>query len=160
LIVNYSKWIDRAEILWEKGTNRTLFARGEIDKYSWVDLGSSYLPGEITAAFLWAQFEDADAIRQRRLEIWHAYHRGLQPLESAGLLRRPIVPVECAHNAHMYYILLPRVDVRVDVQAKLNQLGVMTATHYVPLHLSLGGRRFGRPGGSLDVTESVGERLV
>jgi len=160
LIVNHGEWIDRAEILWEKGTNRTQFARGEIDKYSWIDLGSSYLPGEITAAFLWAQFEDADAITLRRLEIWRAYHSGLEPLETAGLLRRPIVPDACAHNAHMYYVLLPNADSRADVQARLRQQGVMASTHYVPLHSSRGGRQFGRPGGALGVTESVGERLV
>ncbi len=160
LIVNRPEWTDRAEVLWEKGTNRTLFARGQIDKYSRIDLGSSYLPSEITAAFLWAQLEHADTITRTRLEIWDAYHRALEPFESVGLLRRPIVPAGCVQNAHMYYILLAKPEMRVDLMAQLKQQGIQAVTHYVPLHLSPGGRRFGRPSGSLDVTESVGDRLV
>ena len=160
LIVNRPEWVDRAEILWEKGTNRTLFSRGKIDKYSWIDLGSSYLPSEINAAFLWAQFEYAEAITCRRLAIWDEYHRRFAPLESAGVLRRPIVPATCTANGHMYYVLVARPDLRPQLVAVLNNQGINAVTHYVPLHLAPAGRRFGRPGGSLDVTESIGDRLL
>jgi len=160
LLVNRPEWTDRAEILWEKGTNRTLFARGKIAKYSWIDLGSSFLPSEINAAFLCAQLEHADRVTGMRLTIWNQYHRALEPLESAGLLRRPIVPADCVQNGHMYYVLLAKPEMRADLLAQLIQQGVQAVSHYVPLHAAPGGRRFGRPGGSLDVTESVGERLV
>ena len=160
LIVNRPEWTDRAEILWEKGTNRTLFARGKIAKYRWIDLGSSFLPSEISAAFLWAQLEHADRVTGMRLGIWSQYHRGFEPLESAGLLRRPIVPADCTQNGHMYYILLAKPEMRANLLEQLNQQGVNAVSHYVPLHTALGGQRFGRPGGSLEVTESIGDRLV
>jgi dTDP-4-amino-4,6-dideoxygalactose transaminase len=161
LIVNRPEWLDRAEILWEKGTNRTLFSRGKVDKYSWIDLGSSFLPSEINAAFLCAQLEHAEAITRRRLEIWQAYHERLAPLESSsGILQRPIVPDTCTANAHMYYVLLARADLRPGLIAALNDNGINAVTHYVPLHLAPAGRRFGRTSGPLDVTESVGGRLV
>jgi dTDP-4-amino-4,6-dideoxygalactose transaminase len=160
LIVNHGGWVDRAEILWEKGTDRTRFARGEIDKYSWIDLGSSYLPSEINAAFLWAQFEHAESITRRRLEIWDGYHRLLAPLEAAGVLRRPVVPDDCVQNAHMYYVLVAESSMRPQLLATLNEQGINAVAHYVPLHLAPGGRRFGRPGGSLEVTASIGDRLI
>jgi dTDP-4-amino-4,6-dideoxygalactose transaminase len=160
LIVNRPEWVDRAEILWEKGTNRTLFSLGKVDKYSWIDLGSSYLPSEINAAFLWAQFEHAEAITRRRLEIWAAYHQRLAPLEASGILRRPIVPDVCTPNGHMYYVLVARADLRPRLATALNERGINAVSHYVPLHLSPAGRRFGRTAGSLDVTESVGDRLL
>jgi dTDP-4-amino-4,6-dideoxygalactose transaminase len=160
LVVNHPEWVDRAEILWEKGTNRTLFARGRVDKYSWIDLGSSYLPSDINAAFLWAQLERADAITSRRLEIWDEYHRRLAPLEASGLLRRPIVPGSCTHNAHMYYVLLDDAIANGSPLAHLNNRGVNAVSHYVPLHTSAAGRRFGRPHCDLPVTESVARRLI
>jgi dTDP-4-amino-4,6-dideoxygalactose transaminase len=161
LIVNRPEWLDRSEILWEKGTNRTSFSRGEVDKYSWIDLGSSFLPSEINAAFLCAQLEQAEAITLRRLAIWHAYHEQLAPLESSsGILRRPIVPDTCTANAHMYYVLVARPDLRTGLMGALNDHGINAVTHYVPLHLAPAGRRFGRTSGALDVTESVGGRLV
>jgi dTDP-4-amino-4,6-dideoxygalactose transaminase len=161
LIVNRPEWLDRAEILWEKGTNRTLFSRGKVDKYSWIDLGSSFLPSEINAAFLCAQLEHAEAITRRRLEIWRAYHEQFAALESSsGILQRPIVPDSCTANAHMYYVLVARADQQSGLITALNDNGINAVTHYVPLHLAPAGRRFGRTAGSLDVTESVGGRLV
>jgi dTDP-4-amino-4,6-dideoxygalactose transaminase len=160
LVINRPEWVARAEILWEKGTNRTLFARGLVDRYTWIDLGSSFLPSEIAAAFLWAQLERADAITDRRLDIWREYHDQLEPLESAGALRRPVVPATCVQNAHMYYILVPEPSMRPQLLRQLEDQGVNAVSHYVPLHLSPGGRRFGRPGGSLAVTEDVAGRLV
>jgi dTDP-4-amino-4,6-dideoxygalactose transaminase len=160
IAINRDDWVDRAEILWEKGTNRTLFTRGKVDKYTWIDLGSSYLPSEINAAFLWGQLEHADAITRRRLEIWDEYHRRLEPLETAGILRRPIVPDVCIANAHMYYILVAEPSMRLGLLARLNERGINAVTHYVPLHSAPGGLRFGRPAHSLTVTDSVASRLV
>jgi dTDP-4-amino-4,6-dideoxygalactose transaminase len=160
LIVNRPEWIERAEILWEKGTNRMRFSRGMVDKYSWIDLGSSYMPSEINAAFLWAQFEHAEAITGKRLRIWGEYHARLTPLESAGVLRRPIVPDTCTPNAHMYYVLVARADMRPSLLATLGEHGINAISHYVPLHLSPAGRRLGRQAGPLDITESVGDRLL
>ena len=160
LLVNQPAWIERAEILWEKGTNRTQFARGMVDKYTWIDLGSSYLPSEVIAAFLWAQFEGAAAITAKRLAIWERYHQLLAPLEAAGLLRRPIVPAECQHNAHMYYVLVADPSRRADLLAALSQQGVNAVSHYVPLHSAPAGRRLARASGSLEVTERVAAQLV
>jgi dTDP-4-amino-4,6-dideoxygalactose transaminase len=160
LVVNDPEWTDRAEILWEKGTNRTLFALGKIDKYSWIDLGSSYLPSEINAAFLWAQLEQVEAITDKRLAIWRRYHDGLAPLEASGLLRRPIVPAHCLHNAHMYYVLAPDSARRHRLASRLNARGINAVAHYVPLHLAPAGLRFGRASGELPITVSIAERLV
>ncbi|MBN1611274.1 MAG: dTDP-4-amino-4,6-dideoxygalactose transaminase [Polyangiaceae bacterium] len=160
LFVNDPSLIPRAEIIREKGTNRSQFFRGQVDKYTWVDVGSSYLPGEILAAFLWAQMEEADAITQRRLAIWAQYHEWLETAESDGRLRRPIVPRECAHNAHMYYILLPDLDQRAALIAELKAHDIQAVFHYVPLHSSPAGRQFGRLGGPLPVTEALADRLL
>jgi dTDP-4-amino-4,6-dideoxygalactose transaminase len=160
LILNRPEWLERAEVLWEKGTNRSAFERGVIDRYSWVDLGSSYLPSEINAAFLWAQLEHAEAITRRRLDIWEIYHERLAPLEASGLLRRPVLPDGCTPNAHMYYVLVAEPALRPGLMAVLTEHGINAVTHYVPLHLSKAGRRFGRTAGPLDVTENVAERIL
>ncbi len=160
LLVNDPQLVERAEIIREKGTNRSRFFRGEIDKYTWVDLGSSYLPSEITAAFLWAQLEDADEITAERLRIWHALHEACQPLEHKGLLQRPVVPEHCHHNGHMYPILLADPRQRGTVLATLNRRGVNAVFHYVPLHSSPAGVRFGRVHGDLRHTDDVSARLV
>jgi len=160
LLVNDPALIERAEIVLEKGTDRSRFLRGEIDKYSWVDIGSSYLPSEINAAFLWAQLEHADEITAERLRIWDAYHEAFAPLEDAGLLRRPIVPEAATHNAHMYYVLLPDLAARTAFIAKLAAEGVHGVFHYVPLHASPAGGRFSRAGSALGRTEELSERLV
>lgn len=151
---------ERAEIIREKGTNRSRFFRGQVDKYTWVDIGSSYLPGEITAAFLAAQMEAAEDITRRRLDLWDRYHAWAAAYESRGVLRRPIVPSECGHNAHMYYMLLPDQDTRARFIAGMKDGGVQTVFHYIPLHSAPAGRRVGRPSGELTVTDSQSERLV
>jgi dTDP-4-amino-4,6-dideoxygalactose transaminase len=160
LIVNDPRLAERAEVIWEKGTNRSQFFRGEVDKYTWVDLGSSYLPGEIIAAFLWAQMEEADAITARRLAIWARYHEAFVGLECDGLLRRPIVPAGSSHNAHMYYVLLPDLASRTRFMTRLSENGIQSVFHYVPLHSSPFGQRVGRLGGSAVVTDDISDRLV
>lgn len=160
LLVNDECFAARAEIIREKGTNRSQFFRGQVDKYTWVDMGSSYLPGEVIAAFLWAQMEEAKMITHKRLVIWEQYHKVLAPLEDAGLLRRPVVPEGCQHNAHMYYILLPRGTDRQTTLAGLRRKGISSVFHYVPLHTSPAGKRYGRAHGALAVTNSISERLI
>jgi len=160
LLVNDQKFSERAEIIREKGTNRSKFFRGQVDKYTWVDVGSSYLPGEITAAFLWGQMEGADQITARRLAIWAKYHEMLGRLEGAGKLRRPIIPPECVHNAHMYYILLPSLEVRERVISHLKNAGINSVFHYVPLHNSPYGRLHGRYLGDLSITRMASECLL
>jgi dTDP-4-amino-4,6-dideoxygalactose transaminase len=160
LLVNDARFAERAEIIWEKGTNRAQFFRGQVDKYTWVDVGSSYLPGEITAAFLWAQMEQADAITERRLAIWSRYHEAFAPLETAGLVRRPVVPADCTHNGHMYHLLLPDLDARTHFIDRLKGKGINPVFHYVPLHASPLGRMVGRAVGELPETLSAGDRLV
>jgi dTDP-4-amino-4,6-dideoxygalactose transaminase len=160
LLVNAERYMERAEIIREKGTNRSKFFRGQVDKYTWVDIGSSYLPSEIIAAFLAAQLEDADAITRRRLAVWGRYHAWAEPLERQGLLRRPIVPAHCTHNAHMYYILLPTLEARTRFIGKLREHGVSAVFHYIPLHSSPAGQRFGRASGNLATTVDTADRLV
>lgn len=160
LLVNNPAHISRAEILREKGTNRSSFARGEVDKYTWIDLGSSYLPSDIIAAFLWAQFENAESLDVRRRMLWNQYHEGLQSLESDGLVRRPIIPDECDHNAHLYYLLLPNPEARNHLIRNLQDQGIHAPFHYVPLHSAPAGLRFARPHGSLSVTTDIAGRLL
>jgi dTDP-4-amino-4,6-dideoxygalactose transaminase len=150
----------RAEIIREKGTDRSRFLRGQIDKYSWVDIGSSFLPGELTAAFLWAQMERAEEITRRRLEIWGWYYERFADLESRALVRRPVIPAHCSHNAHMFYVLVEDLETRTRLLAELNARGVNAVFHYVPLHSSTAGRRFGRVAGPMDRTDSLSQRLV
>lgn len=160
LLVNYPQWCDRAEIIWQKGTNRSQFLRGLVDKYSWVDIGSSYFPSEINAAFLWAQLESAAAITHKRIDIWQQYHQAFAELEAQGKVRRPIIPAECQHNAHMYYLLLPDLDSRTTLIEKLKVCGINAVFHYVPLHLSPAGRKYGKPHGDLLLTQELSDRLV
>ena len=160
LLVRDPALAERAEIVREKGTNRSKFFRGQVDKYTWVDVGSSYLPSEILAAFLSAQLQEADAITARRLDLWDRYHAWAEPLESEGRLRRPIVPAHCTHNAHMYYLLLRDLGDRTDFIARLRQAGIGAVFHYIPLHSSPAGMRYGRAAGTLAVTDDVSERLV
>jgi dTDP-4-amino-4,6-dideoxygalactose transaminase len=150
----------RAEIIREKGTDRSRFFRGEVDKYTWQDIGSSFLPNEITAAFLWAQIEEAERITRERTAIWGRYHEWLAPLEQQGLLRRPVVPPECQHNGHLYYVLLPPGLDRVTVLDDLKAMGIHALFHYIPLHSSPAGLRFGRPDGDLSLTTSLSKRLI
>ncbi len=160
LLVNDERYAARAEILWQKGTNRQAFFRGEVDKYSWVDVGSSFLAGELTAAFLWAQMEDAEAITQARLALWQRYDDALELHEQAGALRRPIVPADRTHNAHMFYVLLPDLAARTAAIAALKKKGYGAVFHYVPLHSSPAGRRFGRVSGVMTVTDDIADRVL
>lgn len=160
LLINDEKLAARAEIIREKGTNRSQFFRGQVDKYTWCDIGSSFLPGELVAAFLWAQMEAADEITARRLAIWNRYHLAFQPLEQAGLIRRPIVPGNCSHNAHMYYLLLPDLTARTRFIECMRERSVHTVFHYIPLHSSIFGLTVGRSVGDLPLTAEVSDRLV
>jgi len=160
LFVNEAAFAERAEIIREKGTNRSKFFRGQVDKYSWVDVGSSYLPGEIVAAFLCAQMEEAEQITAKRMQIWNDYHASFQELENRGCLRRPIIPEECRHNAHMYYLLVNDLEERTALLNYLHRNGVEAVFHYIPLHNAPAGIKHGRVGGALDVTMSCSERII
>ena len=160
LLVNDPALVQLAEIIREKGTDRSRFFRGEVDKYTWQSIGSSFLPGELIAAFLWAQLEEAERITQMRLDAWNRYHDMLEGLETAGHLRRPTVPDGCQHNAHMYYVLLSQRIDRQQILDALKQADIASVFHYVPLHSSPAGRRYGRTHGTLDVTERQSEALV
>jgi dTDP-4-amino-4,6-dideoxygalactose transaminase len=160
LLVNDPALVARAEIIREKGTDRNRFFRGEVNKYTWQDLGSSLLPGDATAAFLWAQLEEAREITARRIALWRRYHEMLEPLEQEGLLRRPIVPADCQHNGHLYYVLLAPGIERDRVLRELKAAGMHAIFHYVPLHSSPAGQRFGRAQGALEVTDTLAARLI
>ena len=160
LLVRDGAFVERAEMIREKGTNRSQFFRGQTDKYSWVDIGSSYLPSEIVAAFLSAQIDEAESITARRHVIWNTYHQWFEGLERTGLARRPIVPRHCMHNAHMYYLLLPTLQKRTRFMRLLKNDGIHTVFHYVPLHSSAMGRRVGRVAGDMTNTDVLSERLV
>jgi dTDP-4-amino-4,6-dideoxygalactose transaminase len=160
LLVNAPEFAPRAEIIRDKGTNRSRFLRGEIDKYTWIDAGSSFVPSELAAAFLWAQMEAAAAIGERRLEIWTWYYAAFEALERRGRLRRPIVLEHCRHNAHMFYAIVPDRETRTRLLGVLNAAGVNAVFHYVPLHSSTAGRRFGRTTGDLPQTDSLSGRLI
>jgi dTDP-4-amino-4,6-dideoxygalactose transaminase len=160
LLVNDSELALRAEIVREKGTDRSRFFRGEVDKYTWQEVGSSFLPGELTAAFLWAQLEEAQTITTKRMACWELYHAALAPLEEKGMLRRPVVPESCQHNAHMYYVLLaPELD-RQEVLSELKRNEIYSVFHYVPLHSSPAGQRYGRVHGTMVMTNRQSECLV
>lgn len=160
LLVNDPALRERAEILWEKGTNRRQFFRGQIDKYTWMDIGSSFLPSEITAAILSAQLDTAADLTARRVRIWHRYHEALEPLERRGALRRPVIPEACSNNAHMYYVLLDSLKQRDAAIGFLRERSISAVFHYVPLHDSPAGMRFGRVHGDLSRTTNLSERLI
>jgi dTDP-4-amino-4,6-dideoxygalactose transaminase len=160
LLINGEKYIERAEIIREKGTNRSQFFRGQIDKYRWVDIGSSYLPGELTAAFLAAQLEHAEEITRKRVDIWDKYHEIFQDLENTEKVRRPIIPKECEHNGHIYHLLLNKRYNRHSVLQKMNELGVNAVFHYQPLHSSPAGKKYGKHFSPLPVTDDISERII
>ena len=160
LLVNDERLVNRAEIIREKGTNRSSFFRGQVDKYTWVDIGSSYLPGEIIAAFLWAQMEEAQIITEKRLDIWQKYHEGIEKLELQGHLRRPIISDGCSHNAHMYYVLLNSLAERTHVIESLRSREIYPVFHYVPLHNSPAGLKYSRFHGNLKHTEDLANRIL
>jgi len=160
LLINDANLILRAEIIREKGTDRSSFFRGEVNKYTWQEVGSSFLPGELIAAFLYAQLEDADRITTERIARWKRYHESLEQLEAYGILKRPVIPDQCEHNAHMYYVLLePQID-REKLLNAFKQNEIWSVFHYVPLHSSPAGKRYGRTHGDLKVTNRQSERLI
>jgi len=160
LLINDPALVDRAEILREKGTNRSRFFRGQVDKYTWVDLGSSYLPSEILAAFLLAQLESREQIQFHRKEIWDYYHTHLSDWAQANAVRLPVVPEHCEQPSHIYYLLLPSLEKRQALIEHLRQNGIWSVFHYLPLHLSDMGRSFGGKEGDCPVTEEVSDRLL
>ena len=160
LLVNDPSMAARAEVLREKGTNRSQFVRGEVDKYTWVDIGSSYLPSELVAAYLAAQLDHADAITERRLGLWNRYHEAFAPLDRQGRLQRPTIPPGCQHNAHIYYLLLRDAGDRAAFVDFMKAHGIQCVPHYVPLHSSPYGRRVGRAAGELRITSDIADRLV
>ena len=160
LVINDERFLERAEIIREKGTNRSQFFRGMVDKYTWVDIGSSYLPSEMIAAFLYSQLEESDKITNKRLKIWNLYHELLAPLESAGWLRRPKYPEYCCHNAHMYYILLSDLETRTQLIDFLRKEGISSVFHYVPLHSAPQGKKLVGKDINLPVTDDCSERLL
>jgi dTDP-4-amino-4,6-dideoxygalactose transaminase len=160
LLINDGRFVEQAEIIREKGTNRSRFFRGEVDKYTWVDVGSSYLPGELIAAFLYAQLDEAAKITDRRMEIWQNYRDAFLKLEERKAVRLPCIPEGCQHNAHMYYLLLPTCDQRTRFITALKEQQINAIFHYIPLHSSPAGLKYGRTAGVMEVTEGVSERLV
>lgn len=160
LTINNASLVARAEIIRDKGTNRQKFFRGEVDQYTWVDAGSSFLPAELACAFLYAQLELLDPILERRRAIYQRYAEQLAPLDKSGLLRGPRAPDHCRHNYHTYYVLLRADKSRRDLIAFLRERGIHAVSHYVPLHLSPVGRRWGYVEGSLPVTEDIAPRLL
>lgn len=160
LVVNNTAYDEQAEILREKGTNRAKFFRGQVDKYTWVDFGDSYLPSELNAAYLWAQLEKADEINENRLETWNYYYEHLKPLADAGKLELPHIPSECEHNAHMFYVKLKNLQERTAFIAYLKEHDVQSVFHYIPLHSAPAGLKFGRFHGEDTYTTTESERLV
>ena len=152
--------IELAEIIREKGTNRSKFFRGQVDKYTWMDYGSSYLPSDMNAAYLWAQLEKADEVNQQRLTMWNLYQEGLQNLADAGKIELPYIPHDCVHNAHMFYIKSKDLNERTKLIDFLKDKGILTVFHYIPLHTSPAGQKFGRFHGDDTYTTKESERLL
>lgn len=160
LLVGRAELADRAEIIREKGTDRSRFFRGQVDQYTWQEVGPSFLPGELIAAFLWAQLESAQEITKQRLAVWNVYHELFESMEASELLTRPSIPLECAHNAHMYYLILPKgCDRGATLQSMVDD-GVNAVFHYVPLHSSPAGTRYGRVSGDMHLTDDLSSRLI
>lgn len=160
LVINNPIYNERAEILREKGTNRSKFFRGQVDKYTWVDFGDSYLPSELNAAYLWGQLEKAEEINRDRLNSWNAYCQALMPLADEGKIMLPTVPEDCVHNAHMFYVKCKNLQERTELIAHLKQQDIMAVFHYVPLHSAPAGLKFGRLHGNDTYTTAESDRLV
>jgi dTDP-4-amino-4,6-dideoxygalactose transaminase len=160
LLINDSSLIEKAEIIREKGTDRSRFFRGQVDKYGWVEIGSSYLPSDILAAFLFGQLENWQIIQARRKHIWEFYDQNLADWAEKNNVHRPYIPLECEQPYHMYYLLLPTLEERQRFIEHLRSLGINTVFHYLPLHLSIMGRKFGGKAGDCPVTEQVSDQLV
>lgn len=160
ILINIDSLVERAEIIREKGTNRSCFLRGQVDKYTWVDIGSSYLPSELNAAYLWAQLEQADEINNNRLITWKTYYEALKYLEETGKLELPYIPTECTHNAHMFYVKLKNLEERTKFIAYLREHEVQSVFHYIPLHSAPAGQKFGHFHGEDVFTTKESERLA
>lgn len=160
LLINVPQYIDRAEIVWEKGTNRNRFFRGQVDKYTWVDIGSSYLPSDILAAFLYAQLEAREQVQAKRKKIWYYYYDHLQNLADEHGVRLPIIPTSCEQPYHMFYLIVPSLEQRQHLIAHLRSRSMVSVFHYLPLHLSEMGRKFGGKKGDCRITEDVSDRLL
>ena len=160
LLINDPVFVERAEIIREKGTNRARFFRGQVDKYTWVDIGSSYLPSDILAAFLFAQFEQREKIQSHRQQVWEMYHVALQDWANEHNVQLPCIPADCEQSYHMFYMLLPDLELRQKLIAYLRERGVYSVFHYLPLHLSDMGRSFGGKVGDCPVTERVSDQLI
>ena len=160
LLIRDEKYVEDAEIIREKGTNRSKFYRGQIDKYTWVNFGSSYLPSDMNAAYLYAQLEMAEEINDARLACWERYYENLKPLAKAGYIELPVVPQGCVHNAHMFYIKAKDIEERTELIAYLKDNGVMSVFHYIPLHTAPAGKKFGRFHGEDKYTTKESERLT
>ena len=160
MVVNRAEYNERAEILREKGTNRAKFFRGQVDKYTWVDFGDSYLPSELNAAYLWAQLENADDINQYRLACWNTYYDAFASLQEEGRIRLPFIPEECEHNAHMFYIKTKDLQERTALISFLKSHDILAVFHYVPLHSAPAGLKYGRFDGVDEYTTKESERLV
>jgi len=160
LLIRDEKYIEDAEIIREKGTNRSKFYRGQIDKYTWVNFGSSYLPSDMNAAYLWAQLEMADDINDWRLRVWNRYYHELTPLAEEGKIELPTVPEHCVHNAHMFYIKSAEIEERTELEKFLKENGIWAVFHYIPLHSAPAGLKFGRFHGEDEYTTKESERLL
>ncbi len=160
ILINNEKFLERAEIIREKGTDRSKFFRGEVDKYTWVDIGSSYLPSEILSAFLYAQLENIEVIINNRKKLWKYYYDNLEDMERKGLIKRPVIPASCEHNGHLFYVIVRNGKIRDHLLQYLKNRGVLAIFHYLPLHLSPMGMKMGYREGQLPVTEKISSRLV
>ncbi|HEX4299659.1 MAG TPA: dTDP-4-amino-4,6-dideoxygalactose transaminase [Gammaproteobacteria bacterium] len=160
LVINDPELMERAEIIWEKGTNRSKFFRGQVDKYTWVDVGSSFLPSELVAAFLSAQLDSSQELTARRLKLWDRYAEKLKPLFADGTLQAPRIPADVVHNGHIFFVLTKDAKTTHDLLAYMKEQGVGAVFHYIPLHSAPAGRKYGRTSGSLKNTEELADRLV
>ena len=160
LLLKGDRYVEQAEIIREKGTDRSKFFRGQVDKYRWVDYGSSYLPSDMNAAYLYAQLEMADEINSYRLNIWNTYYEGLKNLQSEGILELPTVPEGCVHNAHMFYIKAKDFDERTKLIAFLKENDILSVFHYIPLHTAPAGMKYGEFRGEDKYTTKESERLT
>lgn len=160
LLIQDESYVEEAEIIREKGTNRSKFHRGQVDKYTWMNYGSSYLPSELNAAYLWAQLEKADSINEARLACWNRYYENLGKLRESGKIELPVIPPHCVHNAHMFYLKTVDIEERTEFIEYMKEKGVLTVFHYIPLHTAPAGQRFGRFHGEDEYTTKESERLV
>ena len=158
IVINNDKYIERAEIIREKGTNRSKFFRGQVDKYTWVDIGSSYLPSDMIAAFLYSQLKNMDKINQKRMDLWKKYNKFFSKYD--GIIKRPYCPQDCIHNAHMYYILFDNLEIRTKFIEYLKRSDILSVFHYIPLHSSPAGQKYCRTASKMEVTHRISDTLV